>query len=310
MTIDQIESFVAVASSGSISQAAARLFRSQPNLSYSLKQLEAELGYPLLVRTNQGVTLTSGGREFLSYAQDALRAFHQLRNFSIVRTAENESTLRVAAMPFCGVSEAVEMLLAELDQPPTQILLNPCMRDGMIAGLNSRQYDVGYAYAYSGAVQSFMTQLDVNGLEAQPLCKCRPCALIGPGSPWFSSPPEKLSVQQLNSVRRVFFTKSGAQSFSSTQFRDLTGGAGTVLAGDQQDIRMILSAIPSFSLAPCSEALLEQGGTVMKGLKCVPIEGRDQTGEYYAVYRKELPSAGLSRRLTELLLERLTGATA
>ena len=218
MTIDQIESFVAVASSGSISQAAARLFRSQPNLSYSLKQLEAELGYPLLVRTNQGVTLTSGGREFLSYAQDALRAFHQLRNFSIVRTAENESTLRVAAMPFCGVSEAVEMLLAELDQPPTQILLNPCMRDGMIAGLNSRQYDVGYAYAYSGAVQSFMTQLDVNGLEAQPLCKCRPCALIGPGSPWFSSPPEKLSVQQLNSVRRVFFTKSGAQSFSSTQF--------------------------------------------------------------------------------------------
>ena len=60
MTIDQIESFVAVASSGSISQAAARLFRSQPNLSYSLKQLEAELGYPLLVRTNQGVTLTSG----------------------------------------------------------------------------------------------------------------------------------------------------------------------------------------------------------------------------------------------------------
>ena len=307
MTIDQIECFVAVASSGSISQAAARLFRTQPNLSYVLKQLETELGYPLLSRTNQGVTLTTGGREFLSYAQNALRAFQQLRNFSVVRTAENDSTLRVAAMPFCGVSETVKTLLAELDPLPTQILLNPCMRDGMIAGLNSRQYDVGYAYAYSGAAQSFMLQLDINGLEAQTLCKCRPCALIGPGSPWFASPPRQLTAQQLNSVRRVFFTKTGAQSFSSTQFRELTGGAGTIFSGDQQDIRMILSSIPSFSLVPCSEALLKSSGTIMEGLKCVPIEGRDQGGEYYAVYRKEFPAAGLNRRLTELLTARLTG---
>ena len=307
MTMDQIECFVAVASTGSISQAAVRLYRSQPNLSYTLKQLETELGYPLLIRTNHGVILTPNGQEFLSHAQDTLQSFHQLCNFSAIRSAESEVSLRVAVMPFCGVTEALRTVLTGGTALPSQITVNTCMRDAVMSGLNVRQYDLGFAYAYHSSVQTFLTQLEVNGLEAAELCRCRPCALLGQGSPWFKDPPERLSAQQLNTQRRVFFTTTGVFSFTSTQLRDLNGAGGSILCGDQQDIRMVLDTLPAYSLVPCSEWLLDRGESTMPGLKCVPVEGRDLLGFYYVVYRKDFPPTGLGDKLIDVLRAYLSG---
>ena len=307
MTMDQIECFVAVASTGSISQAAARLYRSQPNLSYTLKQLEAELGYPLLTRTNHGVTLTPSGQEFLSHAQETLQSFRQLCNFSAVRAAESEVSLRVAVMPFCGVTEALRAVFSQETALPAQIVINTCMRDAVMSGLNVRQYDLGFTYAYHASVQSFLTRLEVNGLEAAELCRCRPSALLGQGSPWFQDPPERLTPQQLNTLRRVFFSTAGVFSFTSTQLRDLNGAAGSILCGDQQDIQMVLDTMPAYSLVPCSEALLERCESTLPGLKCVPVEGRDLTGFYYVVYRKDFPPTGLGLRIIDALKAYLEG---
>ncbi|HCW80768.1 MAG TPA: LysR family transcriptional regulator, partial [Ruminococcaceae bacterium] len=69
MTLQQMKYFIAVADSGSISNAAKSLFISQPSLSEALKSLENETGLTLMVRTNRGVTLTPDGLEFLGYAR-------------------------------------------------------------------------------------------------------------------------------------------------------------------------------------------------------------------------------------------------
>src|SRR3954471_3598752 len=77
MQIEFLETFVEVARQGNITRAAEALFLSQPSVSGRLQALEAELGEPLLVRTFRGVRLTDAGREFLPYAERAVRA---LRN--------------------------------------------------------------------------------------------------------------------------------------------------------------------------------------------------------------------------------------
>ena len=63
--IVQIQRFVAVAEELSFRKAAERLHLSQPPLSDSIRQLEEELGTPLLERTSRSVNLTKAGEVFL-----------------------------------------------------------------------------------------------------------------------------------------------------------------------------------------------------------------------------------------------------
>jgi hypothetical protein len=66
MTIKQLEQFIAINQYKSINQAAEKLFISQPNLSYSLRALEKEIGFPLFNRTPHGMELTSNGKIVLA----------------------------------------------------------------------------------------------------------------------------------------------------------------------------------------------------------------------------------------------------
>ncbi|BBG03334.1 MULTISPECIES: LysR family transcriptional regulator [Pseudonocardia] len=62
MDVRALECFLAVATEGSISRAAAALHMTQPPLSVRLQSLERELGVTLLTRHGRGVELTAAGR--------------------------------------------------------------------------------------------------------------------------------------------------------------------------------------------------------------------------------------------------------
>ncbi len=68
MRLRQVEYFIAVVEAGSISQAAANLYLSQPSLSYQITTLEKELGGQLFERLPRGLRLTPAGRAFLAEA--------------------------------------------------------------------------------------------------------------------------------------------------------------------------------------------------------------------------------------------------
>jgi LysR family hca operon transcriptional activator len=65
--------FVAVAEAGSLTVAAEQhLHTAQPSLSRQIRDLEAEVGVPLLTRSVRGMELTAAGRAFLDHARLAL----------------------------------------------------------------------------------------------------------------------------------------------------------------------------------------------------------------------------------------------
>lgn len=79
-TLKELQYFVAVSHSGTISGAAEMLGVSPPSVSIAVSQLEAKLGVELFHRRHRcGVTPTSTGITFLSKAQAILDLAHELR---------------------------------------------------------------------------------------------------------------------------------------------------------------------------------------------------------------------------------------
>ncbi len=73
MELRHLRYFVAVAETESLTLAAkAKLHTSQPSLSRQIRDLEEEIGAPLLTRGARGIELTPAGRVFLDHARSLL----------------------------------------------------------------------------------------------------------------------------------------------------------------------------------------------------------------------------------------------
>ena len=89
MDLFQLETFLAVASEGSFSRAARKLYRTQPAISQSIRKLEQEVGEPLVDRSSHEGKLTDAGKVLEDYAQrllnmrgEALSALEELRQLN------------------------------------------------------------------------------------------------------------------------------------------------------------------------------------------------------------------------------------
>ena len=72
MTLQQLRYVTMVAETGTITEAANRLYISQPSLTNALHELEKEMNIVIFNRTNKGISLSREGEDFLGYARQIL----------------------------------------------------------------------------------------------------------------------------------------------------------------------------------------------------------------------------------------------
>lgn len=72
MTLQQLKYAIMVAESGTITEAATRLYISQPSLTNAIHELEKEMNITIFNRTNRGIVLSKEGEDFLGYARQVL----------------------------------------------------------------------------------------------------------------------------------------------------------------------------------------------------------------------------------------------
>jgi len=153
MELRHLRYFVAVADAGNLTVAAQRMLHtSQPSLSRQIRDLEDEVGTPLLTRTARGVDLTPAGRAFLDHARSVLSQVE----------AASEAARRVArpakpcfAMGFLTgheltwMPEALRILRDEL--PNVDVMISSQYSPLLADGLSKGKIDAAFLRREQGA---------------------------------------------------------------------------------------------------------------------------------------------------------------
>ena len=144
MELRHLRYFVAVAELGSISRAAQKLFIAQPPLSLQIKQLEDEVGTPLLIRYPRGVRLSPAGETFLAEAKDILlRADRAVR---LARQTDNAAggVVRIGYVPTAGHTILPRLIrLLRQRRPECDIEVSEMTTAQQIQALRYHEIDVG-----------------------------------------------------------------------------------------------------------------------------------------------------------------------
>ena len=118
VTLHQLLCFEAVVSEGGFQAAAEKLLRSQPTVSSSVKNLEAQLQLSLLDRSGYRVGLTEAGRSFYERTRVFLHEMKRLRDHAAQLAMGEESELRVVIGDVSPLPETLGLLRRFFERCP------------------------------------------------------------------------------------------------------------------------------------------------------------------------------------------------
>lgn len=166
MKLQQIQYALEVARTGSISEAARKLFTSQSNVSKALYQLEQELGFVLFERSQHGITITEKGQQFLALANPMCDLMDQMHDLS---SSEAKHTFFVATEHYSFCHEAFVKFCTEYSRFDGNINLGLMYgtKDDICNFVAKDQCNIGICMISSVLLASYTNKLYKLGLCAK-----------------------------------------------------------------------------------------------------------------------------------------------
>lgn len=144
ISVRQLEVFVSIAATGTVREAAERLFVTQPAVSMALAELEKHLGTPLFDRERGRLHLSPRGKELLPMAQEVLERMQEMLQQSRGTPLALTGTLRIGASNTIG-NYLVGDLLRDFTRAHPAVALHVEVNNtnSIAAGLLNHTLDVG-----------------------------------------------------------------------------------------------------------------------------------------------------------------------
>lgn len=166
MNILHIKYAVEVAKHGSLSKAAEELLIAQPNISRSIKELEADLGITIFARSAKGVTLTPEGEEFIGYAKNILRQIDEVEG--IYKNGHvKKQKFSISVPRACYIADAFAAFSRSIKKEPAEIFYKETNSQRTINNVLNKDYKLGiirYAQDYD---KIFKDMLEEKGLVGE-----------------------------------------------------------------------------------------------------------------------------------------------
>lgn len=182
MNILHMKYAVEVAKAGSINKASEALLIAQPNLSRSIKELEADLGITIFDRTAKGMTLTPEGEEFIGYSKSILRQID-----SVEKMYKNDMPIKqrfsVSVPRATYISEAFAQFSKTIRSDSAELFYKETNSSRTIKNVLSGEYKLGIVRYAENYDRYFKTMFDEKGLNYEMVSEFRYVLLLHRESP-------------------------------------------------------------------------------------------------------------------------------
>lgn len=147
MTLLQLKYFQTLAYILHYTRAADALHIAQPSLSYSIAELEKELGVPLFDRRGRTIRLSKAGKEFLPYVEKALDLIRYGTNTIQREYRKNVSHVRIGYIySICTdfIPQVVDVLHKELALPDVKIEYEQLLANAELEKLRNQEINLAF----------------------------------------------------------------------------------------------------------------------------------------------------------------------
>lgn len=220
MTIQQLKYIITVAETGSITEAAKKLYISQPSLSNAIKDIEKETKLTVFHRSRQGIALTKEGLEFLGYARSVVQQMELLEN----RFVSNEpAKLRfgVSTQHYTFTSNAFVEMVERFGQERYEFILNETQTIQIMEDVKNRFSDLGILFISNGNKAIIRKELEDRRLQFFELFTAKPHVFLSADHPLADR--KSVTLSQLRDYPRLNFIQGSYESsyFSEELFSDV-----------------------------------------------------------------------------------------
>ena len=187
MNILHVKYAVEVAKAGSLNKASESLYVALPNISRSIKELEADLGISIFDRSAKGVTLTPEGEEFIGYAKSLLQQIDHLENL-YKGGNQIKQKFSISVPRACYISEAFAEFSKSLTKEAAEIFYKETNSQRTINNILNNDYRLGIIRYADNYDKYFKTMLEEKGLNYEMVTEFSYQLIMSANSPLAQKP--------------------------------------------------------------------------------------------------------------------------
>lgn len=210
MQLSQLRAVIDIAQTGSINAVAKTSFMSQSALSVSVRELEKELGITIFTRSSKGISLTSDGVEFLSYARQVVEQADILQEHFSARAKPAYQRMAISSQHYAFVVNAFINYVGTRRDKQSLFSLHETRTRDVIEDVSSFKSDIGILYYCRYNEQVLKNHFRQANVIFTPLFKAKPHAFIRAGHKLASK--KVLTLQDLAPYTRYTFDQGSDSS--------------------------------------------------------------------------------------------------
>ena len=210
MTLQQLTYLVTVADCGNITEAAEKLFISQPSLSAAIHNLEKEMGVTAFTRSNKGVTVTREGEELLSFARMLLEQADNMKEH-FGNGERRTPKFSVSCQHYSFAVNAFVDLIKEYDADQYSFIIRETQTGEIIEDVASGKSEIGVLYLSEHNEDVILKLIKNNQLKFEEMFVAEPHVFICKDHPLAEK--EMISMEDLQPYPYLVYEQGNNNSF-------------------------------------------------------------------------------------------------
>ncbi len=210
MTLQQLKYLVTVAECKNITEAAEKLFISQPSLSAAIHNLEKEMGVTAFVRSNKGVSVTREGEELLSFARNLLEQADIMKD-RFCNDKSRTPKFSVSCQHYSFAVNAFVDVVNKYDANIYSFILRETQTGEIIDDVANGRSELGILYLFENNENVLTKLFKKNDLVFEEIFKASPHVFISKNHPLANN--EIITLEELKPYPYLVYEQGKRNSF-------------------------------------------------------------------------------------------------